>query len=113
MNGLDPIEKDSDKIVHEAKQKKEYKFIGSIKKPHAGMILFKCNVDTHEISEVEIQRKAYLDTNGRSVIKSRAMYVDKHIYMWAINQKNAKKKYLKYNKKSSRQPANQELSGKN
>lgn len=91
---LDPIKsvKIEQKIVFEKQQ--EFKMIGrTIHKK--GMVLFAYDTDKNEVYKVNIEKKktiSYTKTKGSHL---RAYVNPAHPMLWAINQKNAARKFKK------------------
>jgi hypothetical protein len=85
---IDPILKDP--IHAEAKQKQEYKFIGS-KKIHPGQILWQYNYETDQLSPVNVTKDVMITSDKKITKKQRANYNPKCWYFGAINRKNAEK----------------------
>lgn len=85
---IDPILKDP--IHAEAKQKQEYKFIGS-KKIYPGHILWQYNYETDELKPVHITKEVALTFDKKVTKKQRADYNPKCWYFGALNRRNAEK----------------------
>lgn len=86
---------------------KELKGMGEINKPHLGMKLFGFNMETMEVTEVKYHNTTLpvmrIPAN-KDIINYRAM-IQKEIhhqvvfdkscwYVWAVNEKNARRKFL-------------------
>ncbi len=85
-------------VVVEAKRKQEYRMLGSSRKPHKNSILYALNHNTGEIYPVKISTKAAINMQGsqRVTYKSRAEVNPNHDMLWALNEKNAERKFKKY-----------------
>lgn len=85
------------KIEHkiEAKKKQEFKLIGSQRK-RRGQKLFALDKEKLEVYEVEIQRKEAVDLTSKRRTSHKAVVNPKHPMLWAINRKNAIRKFNNY-----------------
>lgn len=81
-------------INHEIKQKHEYKLIGSVKNKK-GMRLFSFDPSTEKIKMVEIMDRKELDLTSGHTGKKKAVINPNNIHVWAINLKNAERKFNK------------------
>ncbi len=76
-------------------QKQEYKFIESII-PKSGRDLWSYNPDNDEMKRIEIIKKGSVDYKGNPIENQQAQYNPYHLYFWAVNEKNARKKLNQY-----------------
>jgi hypothetical protein len=92
------LDKDKDlKIEHRvnAEAKHEYKQIGSTKYIK-GLKLFALNRETLEVYEIPIKTKKVIDLNEKSHSVNRIEINPKHPMIWALNMKNAIRKFSKF-----------------
>lgn len=83
------------RIEAEAKQQKEYHYIGSVLR-RKGLTLYEFNTETKELKKADVQRKVNVDfATGETVYKSEVTYRQGCIYVQALNEKNARKRILK------------------
>lgn len=85
------------KIEHRqvAEKQQEFKLIGSQKR-QPGQKLWACNLDTEEFYEVKIQKNDVLDVFSKHNVGALKAYVNPdHPMLWAINRKNAIRKFMK------------------
>lgn len=83
------------KIEHrkEIEKKQEFKHIGNIKKKK-GQFLFAMNPDTFEVYKVELQTKIFFDVSKKKEVGThKAIINPKHPLMYALNEKNANRKF--------------------
>ena len=86
--------KSQTEIHGEAKQKQEFKFLGTIRlKP--GLKLYSLNTKTIELKEVEVKKTKDVNFNGEEVKNDHALYNPDCIYFQALNQTNAERKASK------------------
>lgn len=85
------------KIEHkiEIKKKQEFKIIGSQRK-RRGQKLFALNKEKLQVYEVEIQRKEAVDITSKRQTSHKAVINPNHPMLWAINRKNAIRKFNNY-----------------
>jgi|TARA_Y100000310_G_C20704425_1_gene834090 hypothetical protein len=85
------------KVEHriEAEKKQEFKLIGSQRK-RRGQKLFALDRDNLKVYEVEIQRKEVAELNKKLKTTHKAVINPKHPMLWAINRKNAIRKFNNY-----------------
>lgn len=77
-------------------QQQEYKFIGQIRRPHLGMKLWAINFETKEVYEVDIPKEIHYDTKTGSTKTTSNLKLPKDTMLtWAINKKNAIRKFNK------------------
>lgn len=79
----------------EAEKQREFKLIGSHRKKR-GQKLFALDKEKLKIYEVEIHRKEVLDLTKKVKTTHKAIVNPKHPMLWAINIKNAIRKFNKY-----------------
>jgi hypothetical protein len=88
-------------IEKQAEQKQEYKHIGSIKLKR-GHYLFKFNIQTKELTSVEIERRVGIGLDKQPVKENKVLFEKDCIYIGALNKKNAYKKLIKiYNERDT------------
>jgi len=85
-------DKDTVKQVRQKEVKKQEKFVGKIK-PIKGLTLYKMSLETGIISKVEFE-EAMASYDSKKVPK-KVKYEQDHIYIQALNNKNAKRKFTK------------------
>jgi len=91
---LDPI-KDI-KIEHKVsvEKKQEFKIIGrTINK--RGMFIFAYDPDKKEVYKLDIQKRKTINFKRKDASYKRAFVNPKHKMLWAINKKNAERKFKK------------------
>lgn len=79
-------------IQAELKKQHEYKLLGTGKKRN-GLKLFELDMATGKIREVPIESRKTYDPLHR-VAKNKAVINPNNMYLWALNAKNAKRKFL-------------------
>lgn len=94
MREFDEAGKIKDATHQEAKQQKEFKLVGSIKAV-PGLKLWQYNLRSHELSLVEITKKAQVNYDSSVNKNARVQYNPDCVYLQALNEKNAKKKVNK------------------
>ena len=78
----------------QAEKKQEFKQIGrTIKKP--GQHLFALNIDNNRVYKVEVQQVKTIDFEKTDVSPNKAVVNPNHPMLWAINLKNAERKFSK------------------
>ena len=93
-------EKDKTEIQAKKKQRQEYKFIGNIRH-QAGHILFSINTITGEIKQAEFQKEPIITWEQAKMVNDgvglpRKVVIEKDcVYIEAMNEENAMKKYHK------------------
>lgn len=91
---LDPHQNIKVESKIQAEKKQEFKQIGrTIKKP--GQHLFAYNTETSKVYKVEIQQVKTVDFTKTDCSPSRAIVNPNHPMLWAINLKNAERKFGK------------------
>lgn len=97
MDRLDP--KQGDKFLNkqeiQAEKQAEVKFLGAGRKPHAGMKLWALDKEKLEVYEVIILTKKVLKMDGKEKGTHKATVNPQHPTVWAMNGKNALKKFMK------------------
>ncbi len=89
-----PIKSESE-IQVKKRVKHEYKFIGRLKK-RKGQTLFAMDNETLEIYKVKIQQKKAFDiTKDKEISSYKAQINPSHFLMYALNFKNAQRKFRK------------------
>jgi hypothetical protein len=86
-----------------AKKKHEYKFLGTHRKPHANSKLWAYDPDSgytpdqENVYEIKIMvKEAYDIVKDKDRATQKADINPKHIMIWAINKKNAIRKFKMY-----------------
>ena len=89
---LDPVK--TLKIEHKipVEKKQEYKMIGRAFK-RRGQYLFALNNTTNEVYKVPIQKVDTIDIQKKDASTNKAVINPNHKMLWAINLKNAKRKF--------------------
>ena len=93
-------DKDRTEIQAKKKQRQEYKFIGNIRH-QAGHILFSINTITGEIKQAEFQKEPIITWEQAKMVNDgvglpRKVIIEKDcVYIEAMNEENAIKKYRK------------------
>lgn len=79
----------------EAEQKKqhEYKLLGTGRK-RKGLSLFELDMKTGDILRVKIESQKTYDAR-RKTAKHKAIINEENLHCWALNAKNAKRKFLR------------------
>lgn len=100
MDELDPLKKDSHDGTEIIAKKKLDKFLGIGRKPFKNATLYGFNTETYEIYPVKMNTEKVIkieNVNGqqKDVVHSKVYINDKHKFEWALNKKNALKKFLK------------------
>lgn len=77
-----------------AKKKMEYKFIGSSIK-RKGQVLWALNHKTFKIYKVKMVRREAIKLDGKEFGQYRAIVKDGDPMLWALNERNAIRKFKK------------------
>ena len=92
---LDAHKKHDITINQKKEVKQEYKFIGTLKK-RKGMFLFALNTDNLTVFKVELHERKVFDVQNKNEKSFYKAYINpKYPLVYAINIKNAKRKFKK------------------
>ena len=99
MKEIQPLHKEKDPIVNVAQKEieKQEKFIGKIK-VIKGLKMYKMSTETGKISLVEFE-EAIVDYKNPEKTVHKMIQEPRHLYLQALNDKNAKRKFTKMVKK--------------
>lgn len=78
-----------------AKKKLESKFLGAGKKPFKGAILWGLDKEKLEVYPIKLVSKKVLKLDGKEQGTHKVHVNPAHPLVWAINKKNALKKFMK------------------
>lgn len=116
MKELDPIKPQIDDTADVIKFPKSMQGMGEINRPHAGMTCYACDLVTHKIEPVKIKqttlpqvrtsknKMALVAQNvlTQKEVHNQVIFDPKKWYVWAINEKNANKKFQRFLKQLKR-----------
>lgn len=110
MNELDPIKPKVDDTADVIKYPKTIIGMGEINRPHAGMILFACDLKTNEVEQVKIKMTSLpmvRSSKNKAALVAQNVLTQKEThnqvifdsgkwYVWSINKTNAEKKFQRF-----------------
>jgi hypothetical protein len=97
MKEIQQHDKDKIKIVKQAEVKKQQQFIGKVRLAK-GLTLYQMNCKTGNISKVQYDDAVVKIENVKANKTKRVLkvkYLPGHLYVQALNDKNAKRKFTK------------------
>ena len=98
MSELDPIKNDKglDKQELIEEKRHEHKYLGTNRRPFRNARLWALDYEKGEVYEVSINSKEAYDPYARKEKGTHKVTINqKHVHVWALNKKNAIKKFMK------------------
>lgn len=91
----------------EANKQQEIRFLGSTRRPHAGMTLYEYNMETGWLKPAETINQIVYNAEKKEAETHKKLEIDKSCYyFWALNEKSAARKLYKLGLIASLTPNN-------